>query len=118
MKNAILVLAASALGCGTLTTHHVLTGPRAGPYSGNVRVVLEGVAEPPGLQEVAIIQAVGDGTRANLESLVSGLQEEAASLGCDIVVHVHVDQGSSKASASGALRQRLPDLHRLEGYAG
>jgi hypothetical protein len=94
-------LLAWALGCGSLQTHHVLTGQAGAPYPGDVRIVLDGAAQPPGLQEVAIIQAVGTGAHANLQDLVAGLKTEAQSLGCDTVVNVHVDQGDSTASASG-----------------
>jgi hypothetical protein len=64
-------------------------------------VVLEGAADPPGVEEVAIVQAVGTLNHANLEDLIPVLTQQAQSLGCNIVLHVHVDQGSSMATASG-----------------
>jgi hypothetical protein len=101
MRRALGSLLLFLAGCGTLTTHHVMTGPAGPPRDGDVRVVIEGAPEPPGLQEVAIIQSVGTGIHANLEDLVGGLKERARALGCDVIVHVHVDQGASNAAASG-----------------
>ena len=96
---AVFLVALSA--CGTLTTHHVLTGQPGAPVTGDVHVVLEGSKESEDVDEVAIVQAVGTGPHAELEELVSGLKTEAQKLGCDAVVRVHVDQGQGLASASG-----------------
>lgn len=98
---ATLAVAFTLVGCARLEVHHVLTGTPGAPYSGPVRVVLEGQADPPGVEEVAIVQAVGTLGHANIEDLVPALTQEAQSLGCNIVLHVHVDQGSSMATASG-----------------
>ena len=88
-------------GCGTLETHSVVTGAPSAAQTGPVDIVLEGSKEPEGLEEVAIVQAVGRGSKADLEDLIDGLKEEARLLGCDAVVRVHVDQGAAVASASG-----------------
>jgi hypothetical protein len=91
---------AGLAGCGSTTTHHVLTGAPFAPYE--VQVILEGSPAPPNIQEVAIVQAVGKGMNADLEHIVEGLKREAQALGCDVVVRVHVDQGSSTASGVAA----------------
>jgi hypothetical protein len=96
---AFVAIAAFA-GCGTLQTHHVLTGPPA-PPRGGVRIFLQGQPSPTGVQEVAIVQAVGTGEYARLERVVEGLQSEAGQLGCFAVVNVKIDQGSSTASGTG-----------------
>ncbi len=87
--------------CGSTTTHHVLTGNPSAPRSGNVRIVMESAEVPSGIEEVAIVQAVGQGTEADLEHVIEGLKEEARALGCDVVVRVRIDQGSGTAAASG-----------------
>jgi hypothetical protein len=87
-------------GCGTLETRHVLTGPPGQPR-GDVRIVLQGQPTPPGLQEVAIVQAVGTGMYARLENVIGGLTTEAGSLGCSAVVNVKIDQGNTTASGTG-----------------
>jgi hypothetical protein len=95
---AVLVAVAS---CGSTTTHHVLTGKPSHARGGDVRVVMESAEVPAGIDEVAIVQAVGQGTEADLEHVIEGLKEEARALGCDVVVRVRIDQGSSTAAASG-----------------
>jgi len=96
-----------AAGCGTMQSRHVLTGP-PGPPRGGVRVVLQGQPVPDGLQEVAIVQAVGTGMYARLEDIVGGLQAEAGSLGCSAVVNVKIDQGSTTASGTGTCVRDMP----------
>ena len=108
--SAVIVAAAWAActGCSYTTTHHVLTGQALPPYAGPVTIVLEGAPMPPNVQEVAIVQAVGNGGDADLEHTVEGLKKEARALGCDIVVNVHVDQGANTAAASGVAGRSGP----------
>jgi hypothetical protein len=96
-----LALLGAVVACGRLEAHYVLTGTAGAPYTGDVRIVLEGAPEPEGVQEVAIVQAVGTQQHARLEDLMEALKGQARSLGCNAVVHVRVDQGSETASASG-----------------
>jgi len=70
-----------------------------------VEVFLEGAPLPSHYDEVAMVQAHGNG--ANVSTLLPALQAEAAALGCNAVILVRVDQGSSHASATGvAVRTR------------
>lgn len=94
------VMLALAAGCGTLESRHVLTGP-PGPPRGDVHIVLMGQPVPEGLQEVAIVQAVGTGVYARLEDVVGGLKAEGGRLGCTAIVNVKIDQGSHTASGTG-----------------
>lgn len=100
MKLAALLLVLLA-ACGETKTHHVVTGPPGPPYYGGVTVVLEGQPLPPTFVEVAIVQAVGRGDHADLEHVIQGLRWEAGRLGCDVVIHVRIDQGGATASANG-----------------
>jgi hypothetical protein len=105
MKRLLLactfVSACFLLNLGHTTTSHVLTGQVGAPYTGEITVKLEGEPLPQNFQEVAIVQSVGTGSHANLEHVVQGLKEEAAKLGCNAVLRVKIDQGSSNASATG-----------------
>jgi hypothetical protein len=102
-----LVVGALALACGSLDVHRVVTGPVGPPSGAPVSVYLDTQPPPTAFQEVAIVQAVGRGNRAHLAALLEGLKQEAASMGCDAVIRVRVDQGSSTASAIGvAVRTR------------
>lgn len=97
-----VAIAASTAACGSLTLHRVMTGNAQqpiDPYA--VRVLLADAAVPPSFQEVAIVEAIGRGTDADLEHVVAGLRQEAAALGCTYVVHVRIDQGSGTATGTG-----------------
>lgn len=100
---AVVIVVAWTLlvGCGRLVVDHVVTGAPASPYAGPVRVVMETEAVPPGFQEIALVRARGEGNRANLESVMIGLQDEARQVGANAVVRVRIDQGSGSVSAIG-----------------
>jgi hypothetical protein len=97
----ILALALALGGCGTTTTHRVLTGAPGAPHGGPVTIIMENAPVPWVVEEVAIVQAVGNGMQADLEHVIDGLKREAQALGCTVIVRVHVDQGSATASATG-----------------
>lgn len=101
-----LTLATAALGCGTTSTHRVVIGPVAPAQRGGVLVLSEGAALPDTYAEVAIVQAIGRGTHADAEHVLEGLRAEAATLGCDAVVRVHIDQGTNQTSATGVAIRR------------
>jgi hypothetical protein len=103
-----LALGVTLTACATTETHRVMVGPGAPRFSGPVAVVLDGAPLPGEFEEVAIVQAIGKNGHDDLEHVVEGLRREAAALGCDAVIRVKVDQGSSLASATGvAVRTRL-----------
>lgn len=109
MKRALLLALAlhfAALGCGTTSTHRVVIGPVAPAQRGGVLVLTEGAALPDTYAEVAIVQAIGRGTHADAEHVLEGLRAEAATLGCDAVVRVHIDQGTNLTSATGVAIRR------------
>ena len=102
MKRLLLVgLTGLLVGCGTTRASHVMLGQPGPPHERNVRIAMEGQEVPAHYVEVALIQAVGRGWHADLEHVIEGLRREAARLGCDGVIRVQVDQGSSVASATG-----------------
>ncbi|MBI5501216.1 MAG: hypothetical protein HY907_13300 [Deltaproteobacteria bacterium] len=96
-----MVLALCGCLFGRVETSRVLTGPAGPPYAGPVAIVMENAPPPASFVEVGILQAIGYGTYANLARIVESLQGQAAGLGCDAVIRVHVDQGSSQASGTG-----------------
>jgi len=98
---AVLTAALLPLGCGSIETSRVMTGPPGAPYSGPVAVVMESAPPPPQFVEVAILQANGYGSRADLANVIAALQAEAQRLGCDAVIRVRVDQGYAQASGTG-----------------
>lgn len=102
MRRALFVVALlGCAGCGSTATFHVITGTPGRPTRVDPRVYLEGAALPSDYAEVAIVQAVGRGTHADLEHVVEGVRAEAAALGCDAVIATHADSGQTQSSATG-----------------
>jgi hypothetical protein len=96
-----LLLAVAGMSCSPLNSEYVLTGAQRPPYNGPVRVVLEGAPFEGTVTEVAIVTATGGGANANLPAVMGQLQTQAATLGCNAVIRIHFDQGTSTASATG-----------------
>jgi len=70
---------------------------------------MDGSPLPQNFEEVGIVQAIGRGTEADMPHVIEGLRQQAASLGCDTVIRVKVDQGSTVASGTGvAIRSLAP----------
>ena len=107
MKRTLgLLLVSFALGCADLPvpaagSEHVLTGEAFPPYSGTVRIVMDGASMDDAFEEVAVVSAKGESANATLQAVLGALQNEAASLGCDAVIHVRYEQGARIASATG-----------------
>ena len=96
-----VLLAATAVSCSPLNSEYVLTGSQRPAYTGAVRVVLEGAPYEGAVTEVAIVTATGGGANAKLPAVLGQLQTQAGALGCNAVIRVHFDQGTSIASATG-----------------
>jgi len=103
MKRIVLLslLSLFTVACGATRTSRVVTGKSLAPYSGDVKVLMDGADVPKGLEEVGLVQAIGHGLHADLQHVIEGLRAEAAAMGCDTVAQVKVDQGASQASANG-----------------
>jgi hypothetical protein len=101
-----LVVAASlSAACVGTRTYRVLVGNTAAPHQGRIALFLNGARAPDAFEEVAVVQAVG----GDMEHVVTALQREAAQLGCDAIVNMRIDQGSSVTSATGmAVRLHSP----------
>ncbi len=97
---SLITLSVMCLGCGTTKMHRVITGTPGPAHSGPVLVVMQGMRSPP-YEEIAIVQAVGQGSHADLEHVVAGMKKEAQKLGCTALINVKVDQGSGTASGTG-----------------
>ena len=108
-------VALALAGCGTVDTHRVVSGHAYTPHAGPVAIGMEGAPVPPDLEEVAIIQAVGRGTKANMPSVIDGLIHEAQSLGCTHIVRVRIDQGNGMTSGSGVAGRLRPAGATVEG---
>lgn len=103
----------SLAACAYTTRHRVVTGRPGAPYAGEVALYMAGAAAPP-YEEVAIVQAVGQGAHADLEHVVNGMKREAAELGCNALTNVKIDQGSNTASGT-AICARVPPTTAPQG---
>ena len=97
----LLVLSIALAGCGFTEVHEVLLRPSAPPAAQGVEVYVGGQNPQRPFYEVGLLQAVGHGSDANAEHITKTLALRAASVGCDAVVRVHVDQGYSMANVVG-----------------
>jgi hypothetical protein len=89
------------IACGVTETHSVVTGTAGAPRGGDVQILMGDEAPPGDMKEVALVQAIGRGTDADLEHVIAGLKTKALELGCTVVAKVKVDQGSATASGTG-----------------
>lgn len=95
-------LVAGMVGCGHIETHEALL--RAPSAATRARVELYLADQPAPTRpfyEIALVQAIGFGTDAHPETIAAALTKKAGGLGCDAVVHAFIDQGYSRAHASG-----------------
>jgi hypothetical protein len=68
---------------------------------------MDGTAASSDYEEVAVVSASGEHGSAMLGAVLQAPQREAASLGCDSVIHVRYERGMYIASATGvAVRTR------------
>lgn len=102
MKKQLIALSFVLLvGCGRLVADHVVTGAPAPNHGGPVSVAMESDPVPPTFQEIALVRARGEGNHANLQAVLTGLQNEARLVGANALVRVRIDQGSGSISAIG-----------------
>ncbi len=96
-----VTLASAIAGCGHLETHQAMLRSAEPPTGRPVEIY---VAEQPvqrPFYEIALVQAVGFGAQAHPEEIVRALTEKAGRLGCDAVIRTFIDQGYSRANATG-----------------
>ncbi|XXY54289.1 hypothetical protein WME91_24465 [Sorangium sp. So ce269] len=106
MRLAALAICLGVLGCHSalrseLTWSVVVTGKRAEPYRGEVRLVMEEDKEPDTFTDIGLIQVVGTLANAEPEILQHHMQMLAARLGCDTVIRVRQDEGAEFFSTTG-----------------
>jgi uncharacterized protein YbjQ (UPF0145 family) len=107
MRRLLLAGLLALAACGTVRSEHVVTGTAGPPFTGEVKVVMEGVAPPAAYDELAIVTATGTGPEAALPAVLGALRREAAALGADAVIGVRYDRGVGSATATGvAVRTR------------
>jgi len=100
---ALGVVAAGLMaGCGHTETHHALLRAPEPPTGKTVELYMADQPTPARpFYEIAMVQAIGFGNEAHPEDVAKALTDKAAKLGCDAVLRTFIDQGYSRAHASG-----------------
>jgi hypothetical protein len=90
------------VGCGHVETHEAMLHPQVPRPGHPVELYMFDQPLPSRpFTEVAIVQAVASGNKAEPEQLAEALSARAAELGCDAVVRTAIDLGYGRAHASG-----------------
>lgn len=100
---SIVVLALTGMlsGCGYVEMHEAVLRPTTGPASKPVELYVEAQSPNRPYYEVALVEAFGYGSDADLEDLTAALQSRGQALGCDGLLRVHFDMGRSMAHGYG-----------------
>jgi hypothetical protein len=110
---ALMVASCVALGgCGRIATYRY--GLVASPIPVATAPTLFFGADLPSttMQEVALVEAVGEGTRANRDDVLSALQREGARFGADALVHVTFDCGAGSCHSFAVAVRFVPRAQR------
>jgi hypothetical protein len=104
MRTTVLILACALSLGACVTTHHYAVAPPGPPYAGPVAIYLVGATPKGEFTEVAVVQAELSQRLfhdPSVEDVLPLLQARAAKLGCDALLHVRIDKGSSHITATG-----------------
>jgi len=87
--------------CGGHVDSHQALLRTAPPFERPAFVYVEGQMPPGEFYELGLVQTIGFGSDADAEELVRVLAHDAAEAGCQAVVRVAIDMGTTRAHASG-----------------
>ncbi|MGZ3422091.1 MAG: hypothetical protein ACXVEE_29745 [Polyangiales bacterium] len=97
-----LLASLSTIACGRVDTYrYALSRPTGVVSSSPPAVFLEGQTPQGGMEELAMVEAVGYGNKSDMGNVVRALQDEAARWGANAVVRVRVDCGYSTCHGWG-----------------
>lgn len=104
MSRHWLVVGATLLvvGCGHTETHQALLREPQPPSGRPIELYMADQPLPSrAFYEIALVQAIGFGSDSDPEDVARALSEKAGRLGCDAVLRTFLDQGYSRAHATG-----------------
>ena len=106
---AAVFSAFACAGCGSTEVHQILLREPTMQQRQEIEMYVTGGTPPRRpFYEVAYVQAIGHGSDADVEDVTHALANRGARLGCDAIVRVHVELGSTRAHASGVCVNWLP----------
>ncbi len=95
-------LALALTACGSVRTYsYPLAAPQTPTNAAPPSIYFEGNLPAGNMQELALVEAVGYGTKANMEEVAAGLQSQAAHFGANAIVRVKIDCGYSQCHGWG-----------------
>jgi hypothetical protein len=103
MKRSLAVVSAlafAATGCGYTELHEAVLRPPTPPTT-SVELYLGDQNPNRPFYEVALVEAFGYGTDANMEDLSAALRGRGGNLGCDAILRARFDIGQSMAHGYG-----------------
>jgi hypothetical protein len=96
-----VTLASLSVACGRVDTYRYALSRPAGVASSPPAIYMEGQNPAGGMQELAMVEAVGYGTKSDMGDVIAALQAEGARWGANAIVRVRVDCGSSTCHGWG-----------------
>jgi hypothetical protein len=104
VKKLLLAIALStiSIACGRVDTYrYALSRPTGVVSTSPPAVYMEGQTPQGGMQELAMVEAVGYGNKSDMGNVVRALQDEGARWGANAIVRVRVDCGYSTCHGWG-----------------
>lgn len=100
MSKYVLASALVIAGCGYTEIHDAVLRPTPGPTS-KVEVYVGDQRPSRPFYEVALVEAFGYGSEADVEDLTAALESRAKAIGCDALLRTRFDIGHSIAHGYG-----------------
>ncbi len=103
LKKAISCLFVSVflIGCGSTEVHQIFVREPSMIEHRDIEVYVSGSPPKRPYYDIAILQAIGHGSDADVEHVTHAIANRAGRLGCDAVVRVHVELGYARAHGTG-----------------
>jgi hypothetical protein len=101
MRAFAVILPLFLIGCGSVEVHQVFLRQPSMIENREVEVYVSGAPPKRAYYDIAIIQAIGHGSDADVEHVTHALANRAGRIGCDALVRVHVEVGYGRAHGTG-----------------
>lgn len=101
MKKLAAILALFLIGCGSTEVHQVFLRQPSMIENREIEVYVAGAPPKRAYYDIALVQAIGHGSDADVEHVTHALANRAGRLGCDALVRVHVEIGYGRAHGTG-----------------
>ncbi|HEX7667893.1 MAG TPA: hypothetical protein VF407_25375 [Polyangiaceae bacterium] len=100
-RASLFVGALLLAGCGSTEVHQILLRQPSGSPRRHVELYVVGRPPQRPFYEVGLVQVIGHGTDADVADVTNAIERRAGELGCDAVIGIHVELGSTRAHATG-----------------